>query len=791
MQGSDTGLMVIMSALLRLRRLTLTALVSAGILLVGLWYYMVFQLPDIDALNTVQLQVPLQILTRDHKLIAEYGEKRRIPVTSEHIPKQLISAILATEDQRYFQHSGVDITGLARAAVLLVATGKKSQGGSTITMQVARSFYLNRHKTYGRKLREILLALKINHKLSKQKILELYLNKIFLGNRAYGVAAAAEVYYGKTLDQLSLDEIAMLAGLPQAPSALNPISHPDAALKRRNHVLTRMHDLGLITDAEYSEAQKAPVHVHYHELQTEVKAPWFAERVRRQLEEMYGDIIYTDGFVVETTLDSTLQAAANQSVREALLAYDQRHGYRGPERNLGTPSLKNMPAFEKILAETPTVNNLQPAVVTDLTDETVTVLLASGKFATIPWQGLSWARRQINPDFLGPRPESAEQIVKPGDLVRIQRTVDSLRLAQLPRAEAGLVSLDPADGAIRAMVGGFDFQRSKFNRITDAERQPGSSFKPFIYSAAFEKGYTLASLVNDAPVIYQNPSNDSFWRPQNDERHFYGPTSLRDALIHSRNLVTIRLLSAIRVPWTINYLQKFGFDPKVMPHELTLALGTASVTPLQMAAAYAVFANGGYRVEPWMFSEIQNSQGKMLYQSHPLRVCRDCPPDSSDNTRAERVITAQNAFLLTSVLHDVIEHGTGIRAKRLKRHDLAGKTGTTQNQVDAWFAGYSPTLVALAWMGFDQPRSLHEFGGEAALPLWIAYMQKALKDVPDHPLPEPPGIVSIRIDPLTGRRASAGSPVARLEYFMENALPAQAAPETGDASTGGGEGGLY
>lgn len=778
--------------------LTLGLGISAAIFFWGCWYYLVYQLPDIEALNTVQLQVPLQIFSQDGKRIAEYGEKRRIPVPYDHIPPLLIKAVLATEDKNYFQHPGVDLSGLVRAAMLLVTTGRKDQGGSTITMQVARGFYLNRHKTYGRKLQEILLALKINHKLSKQKILELYLNKIFLGNRAYGVAAAAEVYYGKTLDALTLDQIAMLAGLPQAPSALNPIAHPKSALKRRNHVLSRMRESGYIDEASYQKALLEPLNAEYHAWRAEVNAPWFAEYVRQQLEEMYGEIIYTDGFKVTTTLNSTLQEAANAAVQKGLLAYDQRHGYRGPEKNLGVPSLKRMSQFEKILAAEPVVNGLYPAVVIDLDDTSATVLRADGKISVIPWEGLSWARRQINPDFLGKPPEHAEDILNLGDLVRIMILPDhSLRLAQMPEAEAGMISLDPEQGAILSLVGGFDFQRSNFDRMTHAERQPGSSFKPFIYSAALAKGYTLATLINDAPVVYQNPNDASLWRPQNDERRFFGPTRLRDGLIHSRNLVSIRLLQQIRVPYAIEYAKRFGFNSEQLPAELTLALGTASVTPLQMALGYSVFANGGYRVMPYAIDRIEDSEGKIIYQSHPLRVCHDCAPDATDNTQAPRVITAENAFLVSSALHDVIEQGTAIRARRLKRGDLSGKTGTTQNQVDAWFVGYSPTLVALSWVGFDQPRSLHEFGSSAALPIWMSFMQAALKNTPEHVQSTPPGIVSIRIDPMTGKRANAESPMARFEYFMTPYTPDKENPEAleQDASAGGptaeSEGGLY
>jgi len=793
------------------KKITIFSLVAAGAFTVAVLYYMEFQLPDIDALNTVQLQVPLQILTSDGKLIAEYGEKRRIPIPFNQIPKPLINAVLATEDQRYFQHPGIDIPGLARASILLIATGRKEQGGSTITMQVARSFYLTRHKTFGRKLREILLALKIDHKLSKQKILELYLNKIFLGNRAYGVAAAAQIYYGKQLSDLSIDEYAMLAGLPKAPSTLNPLANPVAAKKRRDHVLARMRELNYIDEKTYKTALAAPLNASYHDLQTQVKAPYAAELVRQQLEQMYGDTIYTDGFNVYTTVDSRLQDFANQAVHNNLLAYDARHGYRGPERNLGVPNLNHMQEWEKTLSNIPTVNGLEPAVVVDMTEKTATVLRSNGKLVTISWQGLAWARRQINADYLGRMPHKASDVLQLGDLVRITPVGQEWRLAQVPKAEAGFVVLNPTNGAILALVGGFDYQHSNFNRITNANRQPGSSFKPFIYSAALDQGYTLATVINDAPIVVENPTDNSLWRPQNDEKRFYGPTRLRVGLIHSLNLVSIRLLEQITTSYAVSFAQRFGFTPAQLPPTLSLALGTASVTPLQMATGYTVFANGGFKVVPFAIDSIRSSQGQVLYQAKPLTACNNCQTPTAgantppDNTHAPRAISAQNAFLITSALHDVIQMGTAERAQSLKRNDLSGKTGTTQNQVDAWFIGYNPNYVALAWMGFDQPQSLHEYGNKAALPMWMEFMQYALKDKPDHPAEQPPGIVSIKIDPLTGKRAAPNDPVAQFEYFMTPYVPdedkAASAPAAtqpnknnnvgGGSNTTGQEGGIY
>lgn len=754
-----------------IRKLIIFSLLLCTVIVVSVLYYIEYELPDIDALNTVQLQVPLQIFTQDKKLISTFGEKRRIPIPYKEIPLPLIQAVLATEDQRYFQHAGVDIQGLGRAAVQLVMTGRKLQGGSTITMQVARSFYLTRHKTFGRKLREILLAIKIEHRLKKEKILELYLNKVFLGHRAYGVEAAAEVYYGKHLNELTIDQYAMLAGLPKAPSTLNPLTNPKAAQRRRDHVLARMHDQGYIDDATYNKAINAPLNASYHDLQTEVKAPYVAELVRAQLEQMYGDSIYTDGFRVYTTIDSDLQHAANAAVRDNLLAYDQRHGYRGSEKNLGIPSVDNMESWEHQLKKMPVINGLEPAAVVEMTSQTLTVLRSNGNLTVIPWTGLSWARKQVNADYLGPKPRSTAQIAQLGDIVRIQSTPQGYQLTQMPKAEAGLVALSPQNGAILAMTGGFDYQTSKFNRITHAQRQPGSSFKPFIYSASLEKGYTLATVINDAPIVIENPTDNSLWRPQNDTHKFYGPTRLRTAIIESRNLVTIRILALMGLPYALDYVQRFGFSRTQLPPGLSLALGTALVTPLQMAQAYAVFANGGLRIVPYAIDGIRNSQDEIIYQAKPLVACTlNCKKDMAI---APRVISTQNTYLVTSALRDVIQRGTAKLAKNLGRRDLAGKTGTTQNQVDAWFAGYSPDIVAVSWVGFDLPQSLHEYGAKAALPMWMQFIQSALKDKPEQALEPPQGVVSIRIDPMTGRSASAGDPVAMSEYFMLPFVPGQ------------------
>ncbi|MDR3478254.1 MAG: penicillin-binding protein 1A [Gammaproteobacteria bacterium] len=784
------------------RRLLVLLFFMIAVVVTGILYYIEYQLPDVEALNTVQLQVPLQIYTHDGKLIAEYGERRRIPLPYNQIPQPLIQAVLATEDQRYFQHPGIDIPGLVRASIKLIATGRKEQGGSTITMQVARDFYLTHHKTFGRKLREILLALKIDHTLSKQKILELYLNKIFLGNRAYGVEAASEIYYGKKLNQLSIDQYAMLAGLPKAPSTLNPLANPVAARKRRDHVLSRMYELSYIDEKTYKSALKAPLKASYHDLQTQVKAPYAAELVRQQLEQMYGDTIYTDGFNVYTTIDSDLQQDANQSVRDGLQGYDQRHGYRGPEKNLGAPDLKHMIGWEAALSHIQAINGLEPAAVIEMNNTSVTALRANGSMATIPWANMSWARKQINADYLGHMPRKPSDVLALGDVIRIVSVNNSWHLSQIPKVEGGMVALNPQNGQILAMIGGFDYQNSKFNRITNALRQPGSSFKPFIYSAGLDKGYTLATVINDAPIVIVNPVDNSLWRPQNDKHHFYGPTRLRNALVHSMNLVSIRLLGLIGTSYAINYAQRFGFSAAQLPPSLSLALGTATVTPLDMASGYAVFANGGFKVTPYIIDDIRNSQGQIIYQAKPLTACPSCSMDLTlpittdkqtaaitppkppvDNGNAPRVITPQNAFLISSALRDVIQLGTGREARSLQRADLSGKTGTTNNQIDAWFIGYNSDIVALSWVGFDQPQSLHEYGAQAALPMWIQFMQAALKGRPEHTQEQPPGIISVRIDPLTGTRVSGNDPQAIFEFFMEQNVPSENKEDSPDTES--------
>lgn len=760
--------------------------VTLLILILIAYFYLIIQLPNVDALNNVQLQVPLKIYTSDGQLIGEFGEIRRSPITLDQVPKQLINAVLATEDQRYYEHPGVDVFGLFRATRELIVTGKPTQGASTITMQVARNFFLTRKKTFSRKTKEILLALKINQELSKEKILELYLNQIYLGQRAYGVASAAQVYYGKTLNELTLPEMAMIAGLPQAPSRDNPISYPQGAMERRNHVLERMLEQGYIHKKDYLHAIAAPNTASYHGQRIAVEAPYVAEMVRTAMYAQYGEAAYTSGYEVYTTLNSSLQTYADQALRNGLLAYDRRHGYRGPEQNLG--SQIDIHAWTEELEQLPVFNHLKPAAVIRVDSDSATALLANGETIQIPWSGMSWARRYLDNQYVGPAPNQPSDVVKIGDVIRVQLVSGQWQLAEVPKVQGAIVVLNPKDGSVLALCGGFSFAQSHFNRVIQALRQPGSNFKPFIYSAALDKGFTLASIINDAPIVQGNYSDDSIWRPVNDTLKFYGPTRLRVGLIESRNLVSIRLLQSMGIRYALDYVSRFGFDSSKLPHTLSLALGSGSVTPLQIVNGYAVFANGGYRVTPYLIDHVEDAEDKIIYKAHLPVVCENnCAPHQ---LQAPRVITPQNTYLITSALQDVIRKGTGEGALVLKRQDVAGKTGTTNEQMDAWFSGFNSDLVATVWVGFDSPESLYEYGAQAAIPIWVQFMQNALQGKPEDSMPQPPGIINVRIDPNSGALASPDQQNAIFELFSQQTAPttqAQANPTqpTGDADIGG------
>ncbi len=786
-----------------LKKLFKTILIAAvslsllgGATVFAVYLYIAPDLPSIETLKNVKLQVPLRVYSADEKLIAEFGEMKRSPLKFNEISPSMIHAILSAEDNRYFEHPGVDYQGILRAVINLAMTGKKSQGGSTITMQVARNFFLSREKTYLRKVNEIFLAFKIEHELSKEEILELYLNKIYLGHRAYGIAAAAQVYYGKTVDQLNIAEVATIAGLPKAPSILNPVTNARRAIARRNYVLERMHALNHIDDETYEEARAMPSNAKLHGLSIELSAPHIAEMVRAHMVSLFGDEqTYTHGYKVITTIDSRLQEAANSALRRALLDYDARHGYRGVAGHVDFANMPEIEAWSQLFRETPKIKYLSTAIVLALEEQAITVLLNSeaGQVTRIPWGGLSWARKYLDDNRRGPKLKRAAEIVGVGDLIYLQPDPKhGWRLSQLPQPEGALISLSARDGHIIALIGGYDFYRSKFNRVTQANRQPGSNFKPFIYSAALEKGFTAASMINDAPVVFDDPGLESAWRPENYSGKFYGPTRLRQALIKSRNLVSIRLMRSIGIPYALNYVSRFDFDVDKLPHDLSLALGSGVVTPLQLSAGYAMLANGGYRVKPHFIKQIINADDEIIFEANPPTVCPDCaiPADFANHSAvaetditpmlrriniAERIASPENIYLMTSMLRDVIKRGTGRRALQLKRNDLAGKTGTTNDQQDAWFSGFNADIATIAWVGFDQVRSLgnRETGGRAALPMWIYYMKEALKGTPEKPLERPAGLVTVRIDPQNGLLAESNYPDAIFETFRSEYAPAR------------------
>ncbi|KGP64161.1 peptidase [Legionella norrlandica] len=739
-----------------------------------LYLYLESQLPNVDSLKTVQLQVPLQIFSKEGLLIQEYGEKKRIPVTYDEIPPTLIHALIATEDQRFFEHPGVDIMGLGRAAVSMLKTGTKSQGGSTITMQVARNFFLSRKKTFLRKFNEIMLAIKIDRELSKEKILELYLNRVYLGNRAYGVGAAAMVYFGKPLKELNLAELAMIAGLPQAPSTQNPIANPLAAKKRRDHVLERLLEEHYINEEQYQNAINQPITAKYHGTNIEVKAPYVAEMIRQSLYDNFGPEAYTKGYKVYTTIDGKLQNTANEVVEKNLIAYDHRHGYRGPIANIGEKDSQSPKIRQQYLRQYPELSSLVPAVVTEVGEKEATAALQNDQIILIPWEGLSWARPALKKGWVGKSPTKAQQVVAVGDIIYVHSAEKHWQLAQIPEVESAMVAMNPQNGGIEVLIGGFNFSKSKFNRATQSSRQPGSSFKPFVYAAALNNGYNLATLINDAPIVVDDPSQPNLWRPHNVNLKFNGPTRLKQALVQSKNLVSIRILDDIGIDYTIDFLTRFGFNKKSLPKALSLALGSLSISPMDLTTAYAVFANGGYKVEPYLIDHITDAEGKILLQAKPTVVCDPCDKDKVDaSTLAPRVISEDIAFLMNTALRDVIQHGTGRAARVLNRQDIAGKTGTTNDQVDAWFAGFNSELVVTTWIGFDNPKSLHEYAANLALPLWIDFMKVALKNKPEVDLKQPANVVAVRIDPVSGLLAKPNQENGIIEYFRENEVPAE------------------
>ena len=768
------------------------------------YVYLKPALPDVDTLRVVQLQVPLRVYTRDGKLIAAIGEQRRIPVRYEQIPKRLIQAFLATEDDRFFRHHGVDWQGILRAAVANLKAGGIRQGASTITMQVARDMFLTPRRDMKRKMSEIYISLLMESDFTKEEIFSLYVNKIFLGQRAYGVGAAAEVYFGKTLDQLSVAEMATLAGIPTAPSVVNPVASAEAAKVRRTHVLGRMLELNYITQAEYDEAKASPMESRLHGSSIEAEAPYLAEMVRNDMQAKFGDDVYTAGYKVFTTIDSRLQAAGTVALRTGLLEYDLRHGFRGATAKVDVSRLSTPKDLDGQLEEFPVIGGLRPAIVQKVEARSARIYVKDLGEVTLPWEKLAWARRELPDEKVDRAPASASEIVARGDVIyTVGRTAESLQFVQVPEAQSALVSVDPRDGAVVALVGGFDYFQSKFNRVTQARRQPGSGFKPFVYAAAFDKGYTPASIVLDAPIVIDEAGTEQAWRPKESENKFAGPVRLRDALVHSRNLVSVRLMRAIGGDYTWNYVTRFGFDKSQLPNDLTLALGTAELSPLQVAIGYATFANGGYKVSSYYVDRVEDAGGKVLQQATPALACFECdrPTDPSltksattaaasramqldvaprdgktlilPKNLAPQIIRPQVAYLLADMMKDVIRRGTGVRARSLNRDDIAGKTGTTNDHHDAWFNGFNGDLVTSVWTGFDQDRSLGdgEEGAHVAVPTWTYFMHEALAGAPKHGVPVPDGIVTVRISPETGLLASADNPNGIMEKFIEGNLP--------------------
>ncbi|MCU0757301.1 MAG: PBP1A family penicillin-binding protein [Xanthomonadales bacterium] len=818
-----------MRRLLKWTLLGLLTVLLGGVAVISLVYWRLApELPPVAALREVQLQVPLRVLSADGKLIASFGEMRRTPKSIDEIPVLVRQAFVAVEDERFYDHPGIDLLGISRAALEYVQRGGEyGSGGSTITQQVARNFFLSPEKRLERKIKEIFLALKIERVLSKDEILALYLNKIFLGQRAYGVAAAAQVYYGKALEELSVAEAAMLAALPQAPSRRNPVSDPDGATTRRNLVLGRMLTNGFIDqathDAAVAEVDRARVHVPPIEL----SAPYVAELARIEAEQILGRDVLDRGYVVYTTVRSIDQEAANRGLTQALLNYDRRHGWRGAEGRIALDDGPEAAWLSQLRTALP-LPGMEVALVLQSSAEHAELLLADGNRGRLSLAAVRWARRHLDADRIGPAPTRVSDVLSPGDVIRVSAGEDGLQLTQAPKAEAAFVALDPEDGAVRAMTGGFSFGRSSFNRATQSNRPPGSSFKPFIYSAALERGYTPASIINDAPLVFTD--GKQVWAPDNDNSKFGGPTRLREALVTSRNLVSVRVLDDIGVRFARRHIERMGFPAASLHPNLSLALGTNAAPPVLMAQGYAIFANGGFLVHPYLVARIVDAQGKEVHVADPPRACRGCPQrleldmrfveqqqreraaeaalaeadssgeeltavsllapvadagpvldpvDRGQPTRidgvhlAARAISEQNAYLISSMLLDVVQRGTGrAAATALGRNDLGGKTGTTNDFRDAWFSGIAPGLAASAWVGFDDfsPLGNGEFGGRAALPIWIEFMRVALEGVPPTPLQQPVGITTARISRHNGLLTSPGDPSAIEEVFRAEDL---------------------
>jgi penicillin-binding protein 1A len=800
-----------------------TVFALVGFAFLATYYYLKPTLPDVAQIRQLKLQLPLRVYSRDGLLIGQIGEQRRLPVRLDEVPVAVVNAFLAAEDDRFFEHPGIDWQGMLRALFISAGSLEVRQGGSTLTQQLVRTTLIENERTLRRKLREIFLSVTLENELSKQEILELYLNTVFLGQRAYGVAAAAETYFGKPLAEISIAEAALLAGLPQAPSRYNPVTSREQAERRRAYVLRRMRELNFIDSAQQAAALAEPVSGELHAPPVQVEAPYVAELVRQALFEQYGETIYTDGMKVITTLDSRLQYAADVALRSAVIEYDRRHGYRGRAGRVELKAVETPDAVRAALAAYPVVGGLLPALVLDVDSRMARVTTRSRGEFTLDFEGMRWARKPLPDQAVGAAPAEPADVLARGDIIYVlPNGPGTAYLAQVPQVQGALVSLDPHDGAIVALCGGFDFYASKFNRATQARRQVGSAFKPFIYSAALEEGFTPASIILDAPVVYEaaEGTGEEDWRPENSDSRFYGPISLREALAKSRNLVSIRLMRAMGVDTARRYALRFGFPPEHVPANLTVALGTAQLTPLEVAAGFGTFANGGFDVKPYLIQRIEDAEGRTLMQAEPRIACPDCAEGDSASAqgalfgfasslrsmtpaddlsgatwmsdvggqlgvepelRAVPVISPGNAFIMTDLMADVIRRGTGRRALALGRDDLSGKTGTTNERRDAWFSGFNADLVATTWIGFDQERTLGalEEGGRTALPMWIYYMREALRGRPEHELAMPEGVVTARVSSTTGERTGPDDPDAIFEYFLAGSVPGNRTDEPG------------
>ena len=767
--------------------------------LAALFLYLDPQLPEAESYRHYRYETPLRILTHDGKLIAEFGERRLIPIALNDAPELYLKGVIATEDKRFYSHSGIDWISLANDMVELVFEPEVVRGASTITMQLPRNVAdLSRDKTVIRKVKEMLLALKIERELTKDEILELYINVVPFGKRAYGVQAASYTYYNKAPNELTLPQLAMLAGVPKRPEAGNPINGPEWALDRRDLVLRRMRDSGVITLDEYEEAVATPITAKVYTRQLDLHAPYPAEIARKELLNLYGDDIYT-GFSIYTSIDLDQQAAAQRAIRSELEEYDHDYGYRGPEGRIDT-SLP-VESMLEVLASYSSIYDFEPAVVLSLETRSANVLRANGSEVTIPWEGISWARRALDDAYVDVRPTETRDVLKEGDVIRTRLEDGEWVLGQIPAVSGAIVAVDPDTGGVSALVGGYSFEINQYNHATQAHRQPGSSFKPFVYSAALHHGVTPATIFLDAPLVFEDPSMEGSYRPKNEGGTYQGPTRLREALRRSINLVSIRVLTSVGGNKVIDYLPRFGFDTTQMPSDTQVAIGGGSLaySPLEMASAYSVFANGGYKIQPHLIEKVIVKDGSVIYEpSYPL-VCVDCEdtaglqasidgeasladPIKPPQLLAPRVIDPRNAFLMNSMLRDVVRRGTGSKALELDREDLAGKTGTTDEALDTWFNGFHPQLVATVWVGFPQQQSLGrgEFGSTRPLRIWIEFMKQALRDVPDQPLRQPNGIVRVRIDPETGQLASHDQGDAIFEYFRDEHSPATLADERRD-----------